>query len=59
MAGAMTVWEPKKGDRVTWRGKPGTVTDDYWRQRDRFSVLLDGASEPLDFGATALRPLAA
>lgn len=46
---------PKKGDRVVWRGKSGTVVDDYWKDRDRYSVLFDGESEPLDFGAAALR----
>lgn len=45
-----------KGARVEWRGKPGVVVDDYWRHRDRFSVLFDGASVPLDFGADSLRP---
>jgi hypothetical protein len=45
----------RKGVRVEWRGKPGVVVDDYWRHRDRFSVLLDGASVPLDFGADSLR----
>ncbi len=50
-------YRPKKGDRVTWRGQPGTVVDDYWRDRDRFSVLIDGDHEPLDFGAEALRLL--
>ena len=48
-------YTPKKGDRVTWRGKPGEVVDDYWAHRDRFSVLFDGDREPLDFGAEALR----
>lgn len=47
---------PQKGDRVQWRGKPGTVTDDYWRHRDRFSVRFDGDHHDLDFGAEALRP---
>lgn len=46
--------QPRKGDRVVWRGKAGTVVDDYWKDRDRFSVLFDGSREPLDFGAEAL-----
>lgn len=48
-------YQPRKGDRVHWRGKPGVVTDDYWRDRDRFSVRFDGESHTLDFGAEALR----
>lgn len=44
----------KKGDRVIWRGKAGTVVDDYWRDRDRYSVIFEGSSEPLDFVASAL-----
>lgn len=54
----MGIERPKKGDRVTWRGKVGTVVDDYWKDRDRYSVLFDGSSEPLDFGAGALKILA-
>ncbi len=49
-------WTPKKGDRVRWRDRLGTVTNDYWRHRDRFSVRLDDAEIDLDFGADALRP---
>lgn len=52
-----TGWRPRKGDRVQWRGKAGTVTDDYWSHRDRFSVLFDDSIMPLDFGAEALRLL--
>lgn len=48
-------YQPKRNDRVTWRGHPGTVIDDYWRDRDRYTVMLDGDGVPLDFGAEALR----
>lgn len=51
------MFQPVKGERVTWRGMRGTVVDDYWRDRDRYSVLFDGAMQPLDFGAEALRRL--
>ena len=47
-------YEPKKGDRVKWKHYVGTIVDDYWRDRDRYSVLFDGDKEPLDFGAEAL-----
>jgi hypothetical protein len=47
----------KPGDRVSWRGRLGTVTSDYWRHRDRFSVRFDGDDHDLDFGAEALRPV--
>jgi len=50
-----TGYTPKKGDRVTWRDHAGTVIDDYWRDRDRYTVLLDGDEVPLDFGAEALK----
>ena len=46
--------QPRKGDRVVWRGKAGTIVDDYWSVRDRYSVLFDGSKHPLDFGADAL-----
>jgi hypothetical protein len=38
----------KPGDRVSWRGRLGTVTSDYWRHRDRFSVRFDGDDHDLD-----------
>lgn len=50
-------YQPKQGDRVSWRGKSGTVVSDYWRDRDRFTVQLDGDDHTLDFGADALRPI--
>jgi len=50
-------YRPKKGDRVAWRDHLGTVTDDYWRDRDRYTVLLDGDGVPLYFGAGALKPI--
>lgn len=51
-------YQPKKGDRVQWRGQAGTIDDDYWRHRDRFTVRFDDGSES-DFGAEALSPLVA
>ncbi|WP_341209839.1 hypothetical protein [uncultured Sphingomonas sp.] len=52
----MNNWKPKKGDRITWRGKPGVVTDDYWADRDRFTIRLDEGGET-DHGAESLRPV--
>jgi len=52
-----TEYKLKKGDRVAWRDHLGTVVDDYWRDRDRYTVLLDGNDAPLDFGAGALKPI--
>lgn len=49
-------WQPKKGDRVTWRGQPGVIEDDYWSHRDRFTVRFDDGSES-NFGAACLRRL--
>lgn len=48
------MYQPKKGDRVRWRNHVGMVVDDYWRDRDRYTVMLDGNQTPLDFGAEAL-----
>ncbi len=36
---------PKKGDRVQTRFGKGTCTDDYWRDRDRFTISYDDGSE--------------
>jgi hypothetical protein len=47
-------WRPKKGDRVTWRGQPGVIDDDYWAHRDRYTVRFNDGSES-DFGAESLR----
>lgn len=47
-------WQPKVGDRVMWRDQPGTIMDDYWWSRDRYTVRFDDGSES-DFGAAALR----
>lgn len=46
--------KPKKGDRVSWRGRLGRVSDDYWSHRDRYTVKFDDGSEN-DFGAASLR----
>ena len=48
--------EMKVGLRVSWRDRVGVVTDDYWRDRDRYSVRFDGDEHTLDFGAEALSP---
>lgn len=45
------------GTRIGWRNYKGTVVDDYWRHRDRFTVRFDGDDFTLDFGAGSLRPI--
>lgn len=52
----MSAYQPKKGDRVQWRERDGTVADDYWSDRDRYTVRFDDGSES-DHGAYALKPL--
>ncbi|MEG3086204.1 hypothetical protein [Sphingomonas sp. PB4P5] len=47
-----------KGMRVRWRDREGVLVDDYWRDRDRYSVRFDGDDHTLDFGAEALQIIA-
>lgn len=48
--------KPKKGDRVQTRFGKGVCADDYWRDRDRFTVQYDDGSES-DHGSEAITVL--
>lgn len=45
-----------KGDRVQTQFGKGTISDDYWRDRDRYTVNYDDGSES-DHCASAITKL--
>jgi hypothetical protein len=51
----VTISEVRVGMRVSTGYGLGTVTSDYWRDRNRFTVKLDLGWEA-DFTAGSLRP---
>ena len=55
-SGISVMSRPKKGDRVQTRFGKGTISDDYWRDRDRYTVNYDDGSES-DHGAESITVL--
>ena len=45
----------KKGDRVSTQFGDGTIVDDYWAYKDRFTVKLDVDDGFFDFGSSSMR----